>query len=317
MLAADSHVYEIETLIVRMRLQRPETETSLYFRTVSRIPPAALVAISVLVALTALYTLEGVLNLSPNPAEVTSLSPLAYAYLAVLVGSIGVVAADAWRTAAARAVVLAQEGEVPLNPSSMIPYVLSQRRYRWFFFGAAGAYGLFYSFLTSLIVYQPAVDFAQNPGVSIPSAPVVQLFGAPFYAPEITIFLTDHLALILIPLTLILLTLVSVLVGLNFALALFAFDSRVKGGEKSWLGGLGAAVGLFTGCPTCAGLVLASVLGGAGAVSSAALLQYYQPVFIAISLPVLLVTPFMVTRSLSRVFREGCIVTGTKGRDRG
>jgi hypothetical protein len=71
---------------------------------------------------------------------------------------------------------------------------------------------------------------------------------------------------------------------------------------------LGALVGLFTGCPTCAGLFFANAIGGTGAVSFATLLGYYQPVFIALSIPVLIVTPYLISRSLSKVIKEGCVV---------
>jgi hypothetical protein len=67
-------------------------------------------------------------------------------------------------------------------------------------------------------------------------------------------------------------------------------------------------VGLFTGCPTCAGLFFANVLGGAGAVTLATGLASYQPLFILVSLPVLAVTPYLTARSLSKVFREGCVL---------
>jgi hypothetical protein len=67
-------------------------------------------------------------------------------------------------------------------------------------------------------------------------------------------------------------------------------------------------VGLFTGCPTCAGLFFANFVGGASAVSFAALLSYYQPVFIALSVPVLVATPYLISRSLSKVVKDGCIV---------
>lgn len=77
---------------------------------------------------------------------------------------------------------------------------------------------------------------------------------------------------------------------------------------------MGAIVGLFTGCPTCAGVFFAYVLGGSGAVSFAALLAYYQPVFILLSIPVLLVTPYLVSRSLAKVFREGCVYLGSRGK---
>ncbi len=66
-------------------------------------------------------------------------------------------------------------------------------------------------------------------------------------------------------------------------------------------------MGLFTGCPTCAGLFFANFLAGTGAVGFATILGYYQPAFILLSIPVLVAAPYLTSRSLSRVYREGCV----------
>ena len=211
-----------------------------------------------------------------------------------------------------RGKIIGGEGKSPLSPGWMIPYLLSIRRYRVCFAASTIAYGAFYSVITSMIVYQPSVDFTQTYGAVIPSAMVTPVSAAPLFTPVITAYLTDHLGLLLIPLTFLLAVAISILVGLNFVLAIFAFDSRVRGAGRGWVGGVGAVVGLFTGCPTCAGLFFANVLGGSGAVAVAAGLAYYQPVFILLSVPVLLVTPFLISRSLSKVFKEGCVILATR-----
>ena len=204
-------------------------------------------------------------------------------------------------------------GVALLSPGWLVPYVLSRRRYRRLFAISTLAYGLVYAVITSMLVYQPAIDFVEAYGASFPSAVLAPCCGAPLYSPVVTIYLANHVGLLLIPLTLVMLVTVSVLVGLNFSLAVFAFDSRAKGLDRTWVGGMGAVVGLFTGCPTCAGLLFANALGGAGAISFSAVLAYYQPVFIALSIPVLLGTPFLISRRLSRVFRDGCLVLGADG----
>ncbi|HEV2139190.1 MAG TPA: hypothetical protein VGR53_10140, partial [Nitrososphaerales archaeon] len=168
----------------------------------------------------------------------------------------------------------------------------------------------FYAVITSMIVYQPAVDFVQAYGVDFPSIVVAPVFNAPPFSPVVTVYLANHIGLLLVPLTIVLLVATSLLVGLNFALVGFAFGSRAKGLGRGWVGGLGAIVGLFTGCPTCAGLFFANFLGGTGAVSFATLLGYYQPAFILLSIPALLAAPYLTSRSLSKVFREGCVFIG-------
>ena len=207
-----------------------------------------------------------------------------------------------------RATSVAAAGQVLVTPSSLVPYVLAQRRYKVATVGTAAAYGTLYSLLTSIVAYRPDLNFSALPGLAIPSVQPVQLVGAPLYVPELTVFLTDHVAMVLIPITLILMLAVSSLVGVNVALSLFAYDNRTPTAGRAWGAQLGAVVGLFTGCPTCAGLYFFSLLGGTGAVSFAETLGHYQPVFLLLSVPALLVSPWLVSRSLARVYRDGCIV---------
>ncbi len=233
---------------------------------------------------------------------------LAGIYFLVLVVGITLVMADLWRGARRRILVARSEGFVPLSPGSMIPYLLSMKKYWRYFLVSSLVYGAFYSVITSMVVFQPTVDFAQAYGATYPSATITPCCGAPLFTPVITVYLVNHLGLLLIPLTVILLVTISILVGLNATMAAFAFASRARGTSRGWLGGLGAVVGLFTGCPTCAGVFFANLIGGSGAISLTTFLAYYQPVFILLSLPVLLVTPYLISRSLSKVFLRGCVV---------
>ncbi len=249
-----------------------------------------------------------------TPERAAFFSLVAETYLLVLLAGVAMVFLGLRELVVKRMRAAKDQGFAWLSPTWLIPYVLSVRRYRRYFLASAALYGIFYAVITSMIVYQPTVDFGQAYGAAIPSAIVTPCCGAPLFAPVVTVYVVNHLGLLLIPLTVLLLLAISTLVGLNFALTAFAVDNRVRGAGKGWVGGLGAVVGLFTGCPTCAGLFFANVLGGSGAVSFAALLAYYQPVFILFSLPVLLVTPYLISRSLGRVFREGCVVVDSSRR---
>ncbi len=261
---------------------------------------------------TALYSYEeGFMNfVTPNLAII--FAQIAYSYLGVLLVGGFLVVLGVRRFLAQRVALMNSRGVAPLDPGWIVPYVLTQRRFRRYFVVSTVLYGLFYAFVTSIIVYQPTVDFVQAYRAVFPSVLIGPCCGPPLYTPILTVYLVNHLGLLMIPLTVMLLLVVSVLVGVNFALAAFAFSNRVRSSGRSWIGGLGAAVGLFTGCPTCAGLFFANIIGGAGAVSFAALLSYYQPFFIALSIPVLLATPFLISRSLSKVIKEGCVVIGAK-----
>lgn len=245
---------------------------------------------------------------TPTPEGATRLTVVAEVFLLAFVVGMLLVLADAWRAYRMRSEASKVRGLAPLAPGWLLPLVLSQRRYRVAFILSALTYGIFYSVITSMVVYQPTVDFVAAYGATIPSVVVTPLKAAPLYTPVVTVYLLNHLGLLLVPLTIVLAVVVSALVGLNSALAVFAFDSRSKGASRSWVGGIGALVGLFTGCPTCAGLFFANILGGTGAVSFATILGYYQPVFVVLSLPVLVASLFLISRSLGKVFREGCVL---------
>ena len=100
----------------------------------------------------------------------------------------------------------------------------------------------------------------------------------------------------------VLLLVVSYLVGLNFAIAAKAFSITKQGGG---LGAIGASTGLFIACPTCAGTVLSLLVGGSAIALTIAIAQL-QTVFIAISIPVLLVTPIIMTRRIRKIKSENC-----------
>lgn len=273
-------------------------------------PVGTLAGAAALVAWTALYTWEQSFMNFVNPERAAYFTLEAEIYLLVLVASVAVIAVDLSRIMNRRIAAVKKQGFAPLSPSWLIPYLLSRRRYLRYFAASTFFYGVFYAFVTSMVVYQPGVDFVQAYGASFPSAIIVPCCGSPLFAPVLTVYVVNHLGLLVIPLTALLLIAISVLVGLNFALAAFAFDNRARGAGRGWIGGLGAVVGLFTGCPTCAGLFFANVLGGAGAVAVATGLASYQPVFILVSLPVLAITPYLISRNLAKVFREGCVLIG-------
>jgi len=277
---------------------------------VPRVPVAAILGVMLVLLGTLVYSYELLTVRVPTPEAVSGLVPFAGAYFALVLVCIGLVIYDLWRTSRTRVAAERSKGVVPISPAWMIPYVLSEKKYRRYFVISSLLYGVFYAVITSMIVYQPTVDFVQAYGAAIPSITVTPVATAPPLSPIVTVYLANHFGLLLIPLTVALLVATSLLVGLNFALAGFAFDSRAKGLGRGWVGGLGAVVGLFTGCPTCAGLFFANFLGGTGAVSFTALLGYYQPAFILLSIPVLLAAPYLTSRSLSKVFREGCVFIG-------
>jgi hypothetical protein len=183
------------------------------------------------------------------------------------------------------------------SPSSLLATIgsaISDRRLARAAVAATALYGLIYALASSILVFQPGVDFASAYNVTTATAwSSVPCCGDVGTLPKlILIFSPAHLAVQLVPLSLLLLFIVPPLVGLNLAIALFSVRRTVAKVTGRWMVACGAAVGLFTACPTCAGFFLAESIGGIGATTLAVALAPYQTLFIAISIPLLVVMPF-------------------------
>ena len=170
-------------------------------------------------------------------------------------------------------------------------------------------YAILYSFVSSLLVYQPGVDFAKVYGVSQPGWAYTACCGVAGTVPTITVYLSPalHLGMEVVPLTLLFLFLIPILVGLNAVLSFYALKLSSFPVRGRWLAGSGAVIGLFTACPTCAGLFLAGSFGAAGATLAIALAPY-QVFFIAVTLPVLIVGPVLTAVSVRRSYEASCRV---------
>ena len=156
-------------------------------------------------------------------------------------------------------------------------------------------YGVFFSLVSGTLVYQPEVNFAIHYGATIPSGFVAPCCGEPGYMPKIIIYLTEHVGLQIIPINLLLQIIVSYLVGLNTAIAISAFEISRKGRGFSTIG---AATGLFIACPTCAGTFLSVFVGTASGIGLTIALAQLQTLFIAIAIPILFITPFVMAKKL-------------------
>ena len=169
------------------------------------------------------------------------------------------------------------------------------RRSRAIFAAVAVVYGVFFSLASGTLVYQPAVDFEEHYGAQIPSAFISPCCGPMGYMPAILVYLDSHVGLQVVPLNLVLQIAVSYLVGLNASLAAAAYAAsrRARG-----VGMVGAVTGLFVACPTCVGTLSSVFVGAAGGIALSATLSYLQTAFIAISIPVLLFTPFLLARRI-------------------
>jgi hypothetical protein len=186
---------------------------------------------------------------------------------------------------------------------SFITGAFANRNYWKIMAAAAIGYGVFFGFLSQIFVYRTDVSFTEE-GLKVPSIDLTPCCAAPGYMPMLTVYITDHFLILVIPLNVILAAVVSALVGFNVALSVFAYRlKKSMHATTSLAGGVGATCGLFVGCPTCAGSIFSALIGigVAGAGTSASVLAPFQTLFIAASIPALVAAPFLIARSIRTV----------------
>jgi hypothetical protein len=171
-------------------------------------------------------------------------------------------------------------------------------------------YAFIFALLDGILVYQPSVNFTLAYAVRGVTWQVDTCCGLPGSVPVGLLYLpSQHIGVELIPLSVLLMILVSVLVGLNICLLYRAYSlsrSTRSSSVKGTAGGIvGAAFGLFVGCPTCAAAFLLSMLAGTGAVAFSTFISSYQPVIAAVTLPLLLLSIFWQARSVRDILK-GC-----------
>src|SRR4029077_18357031 len=163
---------------------------------------------------------------------------------------------------------------------------------------AMTVYAIFFSFLSGMIVYQPNVNFSTMYGVNVPSSVVVTCCGYFGQIPQLVVYLTGHLGLLLTPANVILLLVMSWLVGINLAVLAHTFQVRRTHRRAGLVSAMGGVLGALTACPACAGAFLTTIVGEAGAVSLASLAAY-QGLLIAVSIPLLVLAPILTAKRAS------------------
>lgn len=175
---------------------------------------------------------------------------------------------------------------------------------------AAGAvYAAAFSVLSGTLVYQPTVNFASVYGATKPGWAAAVCCGDFGSVPELNLYVSPsmHLGVQILPLSLLMLLVVPMLVTLNIALAVHSFRKRAVRSAR-WAGSIGAFLGLVTGCPTCAGYFLLSAVGGLGVTAFTFVLDPYQTLFIALSIPLLVAGPFLTSYGMKRGMAANCPV---------
>ena len=147
--------------------------------------------------------------------------------------------------------------------STIIALVTWNTKSRKIFVAVFVVYGIFFSLISGTLVYQPEVDFEIHYGAEIPSGFVAPCCDGPGYMPKIIVYITNHVGL------------------------------QGRGASS-----VGAITGLFIACPTCAGTFLSVFVGTASGIAISIAISQLQTLFIAISIPVLLVTPYLMAKKL-------------------
>ena len=224
-----------------------------------------------------------------TPSAIESIQRIAYGFYIALVASFGAIAFGMYKY---------HREKVESNSrglTKIIAITTWNSKSRKIFVVTFIGYGIFFSLISGTLVYQPDVSFTFHYGATIPSGFVAPCCGELGYMPKIIVYLTDHVGLQIIPVNLVLQIVVSYLVGLNTAIAVSAYTISRKGRGMSTVG---AATGLFIACPTCAGTFMSVFIGTASGIALSVALTELQTLFIAISIPVLLVTPFIMAKKL-------------------
>jgi hypothetical protein len=187
----------------------------------------------------------------------------------------------------------------------VISRVLNKRMYRLIMAAATLLYGLFFAFVAGIVVYRPMENFAQEYFTQIPSAVLAVCCGSAGLVPVLTVFATNHLGLLIIPANILILAAVSVLVGLNATLTMCEYHNRPRDASGRWLLGLGAFAGLFTACPTCAGLFFSTIVVALGS-SALVILPSTQIYFVMGTVLLLIAGVYFSTRVLGQAVLGQC-----------
>ncbi len=227
-----------------------------------------------------------------TPSAIESIQRIAYGFYIILLVSFGGIAFGMYRYHKEK---VENKGK---DLSTIIALTTWNSKSRKIFVITFIGYGIFFSLVSGTLVYQPEVNFSYHYGATIPSGFIAPCCDGLGYMPKVIIYLTEHIGLQIIPINLVLQVIVSYLVGLNSAIAVNAYTISKKGRGAS---SVGAIAGLFIACPTCAGSFLSIFIGTASGIALSIALTQLQTLFIAISIPILLVTPFIMAKKLRNV----------------
>ena len=224
-----------------------------------------------------------------TPSVIEPIKRIAFGFYVTLVAALGAIGFGMYRY---------HKGKIQGNGkdlSTIIALVTWNSKSRKIFVAVFITYGIFFSLISGTLVYQPEVNFVIHYGATIPSGFIAPCCDGPGYMPKIIVYLTEHVGLQVIPINFVLQIIVSYLVAINASIAISAYTLSKKGRSIS---SVGAVTGLFIACPTCAGTFLSIFIGTASGIGLSILLTQLQTLFIALSIPVLILTPYIMAKKL-------------------
>ncbi len=127
------------------------------------------------------------------------------------------------------------------------------------------------------------------------------------YLPMLILQLNESLSILIIPLNLIIGITLSILVGLNVTLNIYILSKNrmVRMSKKNLFGAVGISTGLFVGCPTCTGSLFYSLVGFSSMVLLSSL-NFYQILFVLISIPMLFGSLILMMNILRKTYLQSC-----------
>jgi hypothetical protein len=165
-------------------------------------------------------------------------------------------------------------------------------------------YWIGFAFLSQILLYEPNMPISGGDEIVIPSLMITPCCNLPGYVPMLSIYLTEYFTILIIPINFALSIAISAMVGFNLSFMVSFFSrsrSQMNNKKLSVVSGIGITAGLFVGCPTCAGSLI-SLFVGFGSGVAVAVLAPFQTLFLLISIPFLVISPFISSRLMKNNF---------------
>jgi hypothetical protein len=185
--------------------------------------------------------------------------------------------------------------------------MITDKKSAVFFVPVAVFYGLFYAIITSTLIIHLEGGISHISGIEEFPSIIMMQYGPAGYTPAMSIYLSDYIGILIIPINLITIIIISALVGLNAVSSAYTLKSYrsekkrkvtadVMNGPKNgtrFLSMLGATTSLFAVCPTCTSFYLFNILAGSLATTIASFTVTYYELFLSLSVPLLIIAPFI------------------------